>query len=83
MENLEFATIDFDRKERCGVAEVIYGAGKSAEQIVKIVKNLIDSGEKTILVTRMNEEKNKIVKDELALLGVGYDYDDISESCVV
>ena len=36
----EFATIDFERKDRCGVSEVIYGAGKTAEQICDIAKKL-------------------------------------------
>ena len=82
-ENLDFATIDFARKERCGVSEVIYGAGKTADQITKIVKNLIDSGEKTVLITRMDEEKNKIVQSSFEGMDIGYDYDAISGACVV
>jgi len=83
MEDLEFATIDFDRKKRCGVPEVIYGAGKTATQIETIVRNLIESGEKTVLVTRMDSEKSKAVENSLKDLDVEYDYDEISGSCVI
>lgn len=35
-ENLNFAKIDTHRNIRQGIPEVIYGAGKTAEQIIKI-----------------------------------------------
>lgn len=82
MENLDFATIDYDRKDRCGVSEVIYGAGKTAEQILTITQKLLSS-EQTVLITRMDEKKAETVIDELKKLKIFYDYDSISSSCVV
>lgn len=82
MENLDFATIDYDRKDRCGVSEVIYGAGKTAEQILTITRKLL-SLEQTVLITRMDEKKAETVIDELKKLKIFYDYDSISSSCVV
>jgi NCAIR mutase (PurE)-related protein len=42
VEPREFATIDHDRARRCGVPEVIFAAGKTAEQVVEIAHALID-----------------------------------------
>ena len=39
---LDYATIDYNRKKRTGNHEVIYGAGKTKEQIIGIVKNMLD-----------------------------------------
>ena len=38
-EDLGYAKPDFHRKSRQGVSEVIYGAGKTAEQIIGISKS--------------------------------------------
>ncbi len=62
-ENLGFAKIDTHREIRQGIGEVIYGAGKTGEQIAEIVKILYDKGQKTILITRLSKEKADIVKD--------------------
>ena len=56
-EDLGFAKIDLHRKAVQGAAEVIYGAGKTPEQIVKIISTMQNAGQKTILVTRLDEEK--------------------------
>jgi len=56
-EDLGFAKIDLHRKAVQGAAEVIYGAGKTPEQIAKIISTMQASGQKTILVTRLDEEK--------------------------
>ncbi len=42
VEAIDFATLDHERAERCGVAEVIFGAGKSAEQVITIAGSLIE-----------------------------------------
>lgn len=82
MKSLDFATIDFERKNRCGVSEVIYGAGKTSEQILSIVKELIKNGDKTVLVTRMDKEKAEDVFTAIKPLDIAYDYDAISGACV-
>lgn len=61
-EDLGFAKIDTHRTIRQGIGEVIYGAGKTGEQIVKITKTLADKGQKTILITRLSKDKANIVK---------------------
>ena len=50
---------------RQGVSEVVYGAGKSAEQIVGIVKALRGAGERRILVTRLDAQKAEAVRSGL------------------
>lgn len=82
MNELQFATIDYDRKERCGAAEVIYGAGKTSEQIIKIAIELL-SHEETVLITRMDSEKAELVINEFEKKQINYDYDSIASACVV
>lgn len=54
-EDVGYARIDHARNERQGFPEVIFGEGKTAEQIVGIFEKL--NGRKTnLLVTRTNEE---------------------------
>lgn len=55
-EDVGYAKLDHHRGLRQGVAEVIYGAGKTPEQILEITKRLLDSGQKTVLITRMSSE---------------------------
>ena len=50
-QDLGFAKIDHHRAIRQGVAEVIYGAGKTPEQINLIAHSLWEKGQKTILIT--------------------------------
>ena len=66
-EDLGYAKVDLHRKARQGAAEVIYGAGKTAEQITGIIKSLQAAGQKTILITRMDEEKAKTVSESIQL----------------
>ncbi len=60
-EDLGFAKVDTHRVIRQGIGEVIYGAGKTGEQIAKIAKALVGKGQKTILITRLSKEKSDIV----------------------
>ncbi len=61
-EDLGFAKIDHHRKVRQGIAEVIYGAGKTVGQIIDIVSAMVNKGQQTILITRID----KSVADEVA-----------------
>lgn len=83
MNELDFATIDYDRKKRCGIPEVIYGAGKTAEQISEIAKKLVESGESTVLVTRMDDKKSEIVLNDMKAMNIMADYDSTSGTCVI
>lgn len=55
-EDIGYAKVDLHRKIRQGVAEVIYGAGKTPEQIAGIVDAMLQNGQKRILITRMSQE---------------------------
>ena len=66
-EDLGFAKIDTHRALRQGAAEVIYGAGKTARQIAEIASAMYERGQKTILITRMDQEKADVVAETLPL----------------
>lgn len=55
-EDIGFAKVDHHRELRQGVAEVIYGAGKTPEHIEKIIGALLGSGQSAVLTTRMSPE---------------------------
>lgn len=54
--DIGYAKVDLHRKIRQGVAEVIYGAGKTPEQISGILDVLLSHGQKTVLITRMSPQ---------------------------
>ncbi len=60
-EDIGYAKIDHHRQLRNGNSEVIYGAGKTAQQIAGIVARMIDAGSENILITRMDGEKADFV----------------------
>ena len=66
-EDIGYAKVDMHRKLRQGVAEVIYGAGKTTEQIIGIAKTMMENGQKTILITRLSEESAATVSKECEL----------------
>ncbi len=55
VEDLGFASVDHDRHDRCGAAEVIFAAGKTPTQVVAIARSLVDR-RGWVLVTRANED---------------------------
>ncbi len=55
-EDIGYAKIDLHRNIRQGMPEVIYGAGKTPEQITGIIEKMKQNGQKTILVTRLYPE---------------------------
>lgn len=62
-EELGFCKLDTDREQRTGFPEVVFGAGKTKEQIVVIVTRLIEKHGR-VMVTRLAPN----VADELMLL---------------
>jgi NCAIR mutase (PurE)-related protein len=50
------ATIDLERRRRCGFPEVVFGPGKTIEQLRAIVATLIEHGE-PVLATRIDAEQ--------------------------
>ena len=55
-EDIGYAKIDLHRGIRQGMPEVIYGAGKTAEQMLGIVERMKHNGQNTILITRLLPE---------------------------
>lgn len=75
-EDLGFAKLDYHRKIRQGTSEVIYGAGKTPEQILAIAKTLMANHQEPVLITRMSGEAAELLEKELsftydALSGIG------------
>ena len=56
-EDIGYAKVDTHRALRQGVAEVIFGSGKTPEQIRGIVSTMQRNGQETILITRLSKEK--------------------------
>lgn len=59
-EDMGFARVDHHRALRTGMAEVVYGEGKTAEQIVTIMRSLA-SGGAVALATRVDGDKAEAV----------------------
>ncbi|MBR4776186.1 MAG: nickel pincer cofactor biosynthesis protein LarB [Lachnospiraceae bacterium] len=66
-EDIGFAKVDTHRAIRQGVAEVIFGSGKTTEQIKGIVNTMLEAGQKTILITRLSKESAKELKKDFEL----------------
>ncbi len=54
--DLDYAKVDTDRQHRTGYPEVIYGEGKTPDQIIGIIQTMV-SAEMNVLVTRVSPEK--------------------------
>lgn len=77
-EDVGVAMIDHHRTLRLGLPEVVYGEGKTAEQLLTIIGRMIHHGG-NVLATRLAAEKGEI-------LGVAYpqgEYDALSRTFVV
>ena len=69
-EDLGFAKVDHHRALRQGAAEVIYGAGKTPEQIVTIAQALrAEHGNRTRAARRLNMSKSTLWR-KLKLYGL-------------
>ena len=64
-EDIRFAKVDLHRGLRQGVAEVIYGAGKTPEQIIGIVDVMRRNEQSTILITRLSAEAADTIKNRV------------------
>jgi pyridinium-3,5-biscarboxylic acid mononucleotide synthase len=63
-EEMDFAKVDHHRHIRVGFPEVIFGHGKTIEQIVTIAGRLITSSNK-LLITRVDEAVYTAVKEKI------------------
>lgn len=80
--DIGYATLDTSRELRQGQGEVVYGAGKTAGQIAGIVQALTGAGQRRVLVTRLDAEKNDEVR-RLLSGEVELEYDPTSRLGVV
>lgn len=62
-----YAEIDLHRHIRQGMPEVIYGEGKTAEQILGIASAMKERGISNIMITRLSLEKADRIRQELEL----------------
>ena len=65
-EDLGYAKIDHHRALRQGAAEVIYGQSKTQEQIEGIVNAMTGRGAGNIIITRLSEEKEALLRGKFS-----------------
>lgn len=73
-----YADIDLHRSIRQGMPEVIYGEGKTAEQILGIASAMKERKTDNIMITRLSQEKADWVRERLEL-----DYDAVARIGIV
>ncbi len=77
-QELGFAKPDHHRALRQGIAEVIYGAGKTPEQIRQIARAMLERGQRPVLITRMSPEAAELLQTVQ-----GFRYDALSRVGVI
>lgn len=60
----DYANLDFDRAERCGFPEVIYGASKTPEQICAIAQKLLEQ-HGVAVATRVSAQAADAVREHI------------------
>ena len=65
--DLGYAKVDLHRKVRQGANEVIYGAGKTPEQIIGILEKMSQNGQKNVLITRLDRDKANLIQEKVPL----------------
>ena len=78
-ENLDFAKIDHHRSFRNGMPEVIYGEGKTENQLISIIKSLYDNGS-DVLTTKLRPEVYINIKGNLP---IGSVYNESSQTLII
>lgn len=66
-EDIGYAKIDLHRNVRQGTAEVIYGAGKTAGQMIGIIETMLKNGQSTILITRLSQESAQAIGEKIQI----------------
>lgn len=77
-EDLGFAKLDFDRRQRTGNPETIYCAGKTKEQLAGIIKAFHDK-DCPVLGTRCSPEQAEFIKKN----GLSVEYDGVSGTIIL
>lgn len=66
-EDIGFAKVDLHRRIRQGVSEVIYGASKTSEQIIRIIDIMKENKQERILITRLSNEAAEKINQKYKL----------------
>ncbi len=74
-EDIGYAKVDLHREIRQGASEVIYGAGKTSEQIAGIIDTMTANGRERILITRLSQESHDAISGRYNLT-----YDPVSKT---
>jgi hypothetical protein len=78
IDDLGFARVDLDRAARTGDPEVVYGAGKTPEQVVAILRSLQERHpERAVLATRLSDEA------QAAVVTLGADVDPVARAATL
>ena len=72
-------TPDHSRAERIGFDEAIFCAGKSADQVCRILQGALDSGT-PLLLTRLSSDKVAALPDQIS---ANLDYDPVSRTAIL
>ena len=64
VEEMGFAEIDHARERRQGFPEVIYGEGKTGEQVLAIMESLAEKSAGSVMATRVSAEKAAFVREK-------------------
>ncbi len=62
---LGYAKVDNHRGIRQGVSEVVFGQGKTPDQIAGIIKSMLEAGQERVLITRLVADKARALRDLL------------------
>lgn len=76
---LAHSTLDTDREERCGHPEVVYGQGKTAEEVVEIMGALAEVHGR-VLATRLDDRQRALLRESYA---ERVDVDDRARTAVI
>ena len=60
----DYANLDYDREQRCGLPEVIYGASKTPEQICAIAEQLLER-HGVVVATRVSAQAADVVCEHI------------------
>jgi len=63
---MEILNHDKGREKRCGIPEVVFGLGKTAEDLVKITDEFLSTSGR-IIITKIDEEKTKKILKNLKI----------------
>ncbi len=63
-DDIGYAKVDTHRGIRQGAGEVIYGAGKTAAQMVGIIESMKKNGQRRVLITRLTEDKASLIQEK-------------------